>query len=138
MGGGRQAKAGAWSVVLVDDDDAAAEMYRMGLQASHFEVRIARDVEGLFAALEHAIPDILVLDWLLPGVRGDEILERVRIDERTRALPVFMLSNFPAEKDGVIDRVFLAGALAWLEKSKTTPATLAERLAEALVALRRS
>jgi hypothetical protein len=43
-----------------------------------------------------------------------------------------MLSNFPADSDGVIDRVFLAGALAWLQKVKTPPAALAEKLAEAL------
>ena len=119
-------------MILVDDDRDVADMYRVGLEAGGFEVRVEGDGEGLFRAFDVAIPDILVLDWDLPGMRGDEILERVRLDARTRALPVFMLSNFPAQRDGVIDRVFLAGALAWLQKVKTPPATLAEKLTEAL------
>jgi CheY-like chemotaxis protein len=120
------------SVILVDDDQVAAEMYRFGLEAFGFDVTTVGDADGLFKAFDVAIPDVLVLDWQLPGMSGDEILHRVRLDERTRALPVFMLSNFPADSDGVIDRVFLAGALAWLQKVKTPPAALAEKLAEAL------
>ena len=123
---------GAGSVILVDDDQTTAEMYRVGLEASGFEVRIENNGEGLFRAFDDAIPDILVLDWQLPGMSGEEILHRVRLDDRTRALPVFMLSNFPASGDGVIDRVFLAGAIAWLQKVKTPPVTLAEKLTEAL------
>lgn len=124
--------SGAGSVILVDDDQATAEMYRVGLEAEGFFVRVEQHAEGLFRAFDAAIPDILVLDWQLPGMNGEEILHRVRLDARTRALPVFMLSNFPASGDGVIDRVFLAGAIAWLQKVKTPPATLAEKLTEAL------
>ena len=122
----------AGSVMLVDDDPSTAEMYRFGLEAFGFHVRTERDGAGLFRAIEVEVPDVLVLDWQLPGLMGDEILERVRVDPRTRALPVFMLSNYPAESSGAIDRVFLAGALAWLEKVKTPPARLAEKLADAL------
>ena len=129
---------GAGFVILVDDDQATAEMYRVGLEASGFDVRVEHDAEGLFRAFDSAIPDILVLDWQLPGMTGDEILHRVRLDERTRALPVFMLSNFPASSDGIIDRVFLAGAIAWLQKVKTPPVMLAEKLSEALKASSRS
>ena len=123
---------GAGSVILVDDDATAAEMYRIGLEASGFEVRIEPDGERLFQAFAMRLPDIVVLDWHLPGMRGDEVLQRIRLDERTRHIPVFMLSNFPASHDGIIDRVFLAGALAWLQKVKTPPTVLAEKLAEAL------
>jgi DNA-binding response OmpR family regulator len=125
----------AGSVILVDDDPAAVEMYRFGLEASGFAVRIECSAAGLFEALEEEVPDILVLDWQLPGLRGDEILQRIRLEERTRSLPVFMLSNFPAgsaDADAAIDRVFLAGALAWLQKVDTPPPTLAGKLTEAL------
>lgn len=43
-----------------------------------------------------------------------------------------MLSNFPKPENGAVDRVFIAGALGWLEKSKTTPDRLAEKLIEVL------
>ena len=119
-------------MLLVDDDPAITEMYRLGLEAFGFRVRVEGDGPGLFRAVEEELPDILVLDWQLPGIRGDELLEQVRLDGRTRALPVFILSNFPADMDGAVDRVFMAGAMAWLQKAKTPPAALAERLTEAL------
>jgi CheY-like chemotaxis protein len=120
------------SVILVDDDAAATEMYRIGLEEDGFAVTAVRDAAGLFEAMSIRLPDIVVLDWRLPGMNGDEILQRIRLDDRTRALPVFMLSNYPAQKDGQIDRVFMAGALAWLEKVNTSPTLLAEKLKEAL------
>ena len=129
--GGRRGGS-ARSVMLVDDDPSTSEMYKFGLEAHGFHVRVERDGPGLFRAIAVEVPDILVLDWHLPGLMGDEILEQVRLDPRTRGLPVFMLSNYPAEKNGAIDRVFLAGAMAWLEKVKTPPARLAEKLTEAL------
>jgi CheY-like chemotaxis protein len=120
------------SVILVDDDPSTAEMYRAGLEHFGYRVRVEHDGPSLFRALEVDVPDVLILDWQLPGMLGDEILEQVRFDPRTRALRVFMLSNYPAEKDGAIDRVFLAGAVAWLEKVKTPPSRLAAKLGEAL------
>ena len=140
MGDSRVAKGEAGSrgraVILVDDDEATAEMYRLGLEAAGFHVRVARDGDGLFGAFDDAVPEIVVLDWHLPGENGDEVLHRMRLDARTKSLPVFMLSNYPAVKNGAIDRVFQDGALAWLEKVKTPPATLAEKLGEALSPLR--
>lgn len=121
------------AVILVDDDEATGEMYRVGLEAAGFQVRVARDGDSLFSAFEAAIPEIVVLDWQLPRQNGDEVLHRIRLDERTKSLPVLMLSNYPGIKNGVIDRVFAAGALAWLEKVDTPPAVLAERLIEALL-----
>jgi len=119
-------------VILVDDDTATAEMYRLGLEHHGFSVDWVGDGPGLFKSLSLGLPDVVVLDWQLPGMNGDEILLRIRLDERTRALPVLMLSNYPASRDGEIDRVFMAGALAWLEKSNTPPALLAEKLKEVL------
>lgn len=118
--------------MLVDDDRGTADMYRTGLEAFGFRVRVERHGPGLFRAVDVEVPDVLVLDWQLAGMRGDEVLQRVRLDKRTRSLPVFILSNFPAQRDGEIDRAFLAGAVAWLEKVKTPPALLAQKLTEAL------
>jgi CheY-like chemotaxis protein len=83
------------------------------------------------------VPDILVLDWRLPGMSGAEALELLRLDDRTARVPVFMLSNVLGDQSGAVDRVFAAGALAWLCKSVTPPSVLAERLAEALARARK-
>ena len=120
---------GRGSVILVDDDQAIAGMYRAGLEAAGFAVDVAFDGPALFVALELGAPDVVVLDWQLPGKPGDQVLEDMRRDPRFADLPVVFLSNFPSQLDGFVDRAFAAGALAWLQKSHTSPAMLAERLA---------
>ena len=119
--------------MLVDDDSAISGMYRLGLEHAGFRVATLGSPEEMFRALADELPDILVLDWQMPGMTGAEALELLRLDGRTATLPVFMLSNFPADLNGGVDRVFAAGALAWLRKSVTPPSVLAERLKEALV-----
>jgi CheY-like chemotaxis protein len=119
-------------VLMVEDDQAMADMYRLGLEQRGFQVTLLPDAIALDDTVTSLRPDVLVLDWELPVVRGDEALERLRRVEHGRLLPVFVLSNFPGTGDGAIDRMFRAGALAWLEKVNTTPALLATRLAEAV------
>lgn len=124
----------AWRryVLLVEDDVVIAATYRLGLELEGFRVAAVPDATGLFRAIAFEVPDLLVLDWSLPGTNGGEILERIRRDGRTRNLPVVMLSDYPSARDGAIDRAFSFGALAWLQKSETTPADLSQKLREAL------
>lgn len=119
-------------IVIVDDDTALAEMYRLGLEGEGFKVAVVSDAMNLNEVVETQHPDAIVLDWELPGVRGDQALERLRRTDAGVGVPVFMLSNFPGTSDGTIDRVFEFGAIAWFEKVNTTPARLATSLREAL------
>ena len=119
-------------VLLVDDDPAMTEMYRLGLETYGFRVTVLHGAAELDQKVETDRPDVVVLDWDMPGVRGDEALERLRKTSAGRDVLVFMLSNFPGTRNGAIDRAFRAGAVAWLEKVNTTPAVLAVRLEEAL------
>ena len=119
-------------VLLVDDDPAMSDMYRLGLEQHGFRVSVLADATELNETVAAEPPDVLILDWDLPSVPGDHALERLRLTEHGRRLPVFMLSNFPGTRNGAIDRTFAAGALAWLEKVNTTPALLATKIDEAL------
>jgi CheY-like chemotaxis protein len=123
---------GARWVVLVEDDLAVAQMYRLGLELQGFKVTIATSGNDLFGSLNGQAPDVIVLDYQLPQHNGAQVLERIRRDDRIGTVRVFMLSNFPPTHENAIDRVFRAGAIAWLEKSKTPPRLLAEKLVEAL------
>lgn len=118
--------------VMLDDDRAVAEMYRIGLEVAGFRVAIAQDPPTFFTTIDDELPDIVVLDWQLVGITGAEVLEQLREHWRTARLPVLMLSNFSTEADGAVDRVFSYGALGWLTKSSTSPALLADRLWETL------
>ena len=108
-----------------------SDMYGLGLEHHGFRVAVLQDPSRLNETVEADPPDVVVLDWDMPQVRGDEALERLRTIDAGRELPVFMLSNFPGTRNGAIDRAFAAGALAWLEKVNTTPSRLAAKLDEA-------
>lgn len=115
-------------VMLVEDDPVASLMYRIGLEAAGFVVEVLGDGSELFKALATHVPDVVVLDWELPGLlTGVDILENLHLDDRTGQLPVIMLSNHLGDIDGAEDRASKAGA-PWLLKVRTTPAQLAERL----------
>jgi DNA-binding response OmpR family regulator len=124
--------AGTRYVLLVDDDPAMSDMYGLGLENHGFRVVTLHDPLRLNETVAADPPDVIILDWEMPGIRGDEALERLRKTDAGRRLPVFMLSNFPGTRNGAIDRTFAAGALAWLEKVNTTPAMLATKITEAI------
>ena len=119
--------------IMLDDDLAMAEMYRMGLELDGFRVSVTSEPDQLFTAVAQEVPDVFILDWALPGTNGGEVLEAIRSDWRTAAVPVFMLSNFSTDLNGAVDRVFRAGAIAWLTKSDTSPDKLARRLREGIL-----
>ena len=119
-------------VLLIEDDAATGEMYKMGLEMAGFRVRLLSHAVDLNAVVAAITPNALILDWDLPLVKGDVALERLRKTGVGRNLPVFMLSNFPGIGDGAIDRAFAAGVSAWFLKVKMPPAELAMRVAYAV------
>ena len=121
------------SVLLVDDDKAIAEMYREGLQDHGFSVTVVGGVGEALASVATKVPDIAVVTLEMP-VRGDELLIALRHDARSKDMPVLMLSNHPLRMmdDAVKQRVFEAWSAGWLEKIKTTPRDLANRITEVL------
>ena len=110
-------------VLLVEDDPEVAQMYRLKLELDGYSVQVAGDgVEALQSATNDP-PDILFLDIRLPKMDGLGVLEVLREDERTRNLPVVILSNY-SERE-LVDRGLKLGALDFLIKSQTTPARVA-------------
>ena len=116
----------------MEDDPAVAEMYGLGLRNAGYSVASFPNGGALLASLEFYLPDLLVLDWVLPGMTGDELLAHLRANARAKDLRVFVLSNLAGTDGGEIDAAFAGGVLAWLEKSRTTPAGLAARVREVL------
>jgi DNA-binding response OmpR family regulator len=109
-------------VLLIEDDDAAAEMYRLRLTADGYEVLIARDgEEGLVMAGNEA-PGFIYLDIRLPRMDGFEVLERLRGDPATMNIPVIILSNYGEPE--LRERGLKLGALEFLVKADTTPSRL--------------
>jgi DNA-binding response OmpR family regulator len=116
-------------VLLIEDDVAAAEMYRLRLVAEGYTVVIGRDgKEGLRMATVEA-PDFIYLDLRLPGLDGFDVLERLRSDLATAHIPVIILTNYGEPE--LRERGMKLGALEFLVKADTTPAQLSESVERA-------
>ncbi len=92
-------------VLLVDDDPSLAELAQMVLERAGFSVR--RAVDGplaLEALAEDPLPDLVLLDVMLPRLDGFEVLRRIRADARTKDLPVIMVTSFSRDEDAARGR----------------------------------
>jgi DNA-binding response OmpR family regulator len=117
-------------VLLVDDDAALRMLYRFNLQASGVSVVEAEDGESALRLLADELPDVVLLDVMMPGLDGWAVAERLREDERTRSLPVIFITALAEEEARV--RGLALGAAGYLVKP-FNPATLAEQV-EAILA----
>jgi CheY-like chemotaxis protein len=109
-------------VLFVEDDPAVAQMYKLKLELDGYQVEIAADGELALKMARTSLPDIIFLDLGLPKLGGLEVLEALRANPQTQAVPVVILSSH-SEKE-LIDRGARLGVLDHLIKSKTTPAAL--------------
>jgi len=110
-------------VLFVEDDPAVAQMYKLKLELDGYQVEVAPDGEIALHMARSEPPDIIFLDIRLPKLGGFEVLEALRADPTTRAVPVVILSSHSEQE--LVERGARLGALDHLIKSKTTPAKLA-------------
>jgi two-component system phosphate regulon response regulator PhoB len=89
------------TVLVVDDETAIRDMLRMALEIAEFRCIEADNIHDAFTQVVDERPDIVLLDWMLPGGSGLEMLRRLKRGDTTRDLPVIMLTAKTAE-DNVI------------------------------------
>ena len=101
------------SVLVVEDETAQLEVLTYNLEAEGFEVTKAETGDEALMLVEEATPDIILLDWMLPGVSGIEICRRLKANGATRQVPIIMLSARSEEVDnGVGGQVRLGHSAA--------------------------
>jgi DNA-binding response OmpR family regulator len=110
-------------VLFVEDDPTVAQMYRLKLELDGYSVDVASDGEQALSRATSDPPDIVFLDIRLPKLDGLGVLAALRRHERTRQVPVVLLSNY-SERE-LVERGLKLGALEYLVKSQTTPARVA-------------
>jgi len=119
------------TILVVEDEIAIAELIALNLRHAGFEVTLAETAEQAQAAVDAVLPDLVLLDWMLPGQSGVAMARRWRADERTRALPIIMLTARAEETDKV------AGLDAGADDYLTKPFSTQELLARIRALLRR-
>ena len=89
------------TILIVEDEPAIAELLAINLEfAGHRAVR-AIDAEQALAMIQHELPDLILLDWMLPRMPGVRLAEKLRAEERTREIPIIMLTARGDEADKV-------------------------------------
>jgi two-component system phosphate regulon response regulator PhoB len=118
-------------ILVVEDEDALATLLQYNLEKEGYEVRLAVDGEEALVAIEEKLPDLLVLDWMLPKVSGIEVCRRLRQRPETRNVPIIMLTARGEESDRI--RGLDTGADDYVVK----PVSMTELAARVRAVLRR-
>jgi two-component system phosphate regulon response regulator PhoB len=118
-------------VLVVEDEPAIAELIALNLRHAGFDVRLARDAVEAQRLVNERLPQLVILDWMLPGETGVVLARRWRQEARTRDLPVVMLTARSQEHD------LVTGLDAGADDYLTKPFSTAELLARMRAVLRR-
>jgi len=89
------------TVLIVEDEPAQREVLAYNLQSEGFHVEVAPDGDEALILVDEVQPDVIVLDWMLPGTSGIEVCRRLKTRPETNAIPVIMLSARSEEVDRV-------------------------------------
>lgn len=120
------------SILLVEDEAAIGEMVRHALSRAGFDTRTVADAAQADREVERCRPDLILLDWMLPGISGLEYARRLRRDDCTRDIPIIMLTARGEEGDKLSG--FEAGADDYVVK----PFSVKELVARIDAVLKRS
>jgi two-component system phosphate regulon response regulator PhoB len=88
-------------ILIVEDEQPIREMVMFALASAGYEAREAADSRQAHAVIAERLPDLILLDWMLPGVSGIDFARRLKKQELTRELPIIMLTARAEEEDKV-------------------------------------
>jgi two-component system phosphate regulon response regulator PhoB len=119
------------TILVVEDEPAILELLKVNLVDAGYDVREAADAETAQRAIRDELPDLLLLDWMLPGQSGLALARQLRGEARTRDLPIIMVTARADEADKV------TGLEAWVDDYVTKPFSPRELKARIKAVLRR-
>lgn len=116
------------NVLFVEDDTFLADILQQALTQAGFAIKIARDGEEALTMVKAEKPDIILLDLLLPKLDGFGVLEKLRADPATTALPVIILSNLMDQES--MSKGKRLGVSAYMVKASTVPDEIVVKIKE--------
>jgi two-component system phosphate regulon response regulator PhoB len=88
-------------ILIVEDEPAIREMIAFALRTQSYQPICAQDGKEAIAAISEKIPDLILLDWMLPGMSGIDLVKRFRKEPNTREIPIIMLTAKGDETDRI-------------------------------------
>lgn len=120
----------AKKIAIVEDETFLLDMYKIKFQSEGYEVITAANGEEGLKQVTETMPDLVLLDLVMPKMDGYEVLRALRANEKTKNLKIYLLSNLG--QSGEIDRGKKEGADGYFVKSSLTPTQLAEEIKKIL------
>lgn len=90
------------NILVVEDEPAIQELLAFNVTQCGYRAIQAGDADSALALINRALPDLILLDWMLPGMSGVELARRLRADQRTHNIPIIMLTARTDERDKVL------------------------------------
>ena len=120
----------AHKILLVEDDPFLLDMYSTKFKDVGFNIVIAQDGEMAITKAKEEIPDLVLLDVVLPKKDGFEVLKTLKSDSATAGIPVILLTNLGLDSD--VKRGLELGAQSYIIKAHFTPTEVVAKVKEVL------
>lgn len=120
----------AKTILIVEDDRFLRELIVQKLIKENYEISEAVDGEEGLKKIKEEKPDLILLDLILPGIDGFEVLSRMKEDPTLSQIPVIILSNLGQKED--VERGLKLGAVDYLIKAHFTPGEIIDKIKVAL------
>jgi len=109
---------GQKTILIVEDDEFLRSLTAKRLEKENYHIEVAIDGENAISVMETTRPDLILLDLLLPGKDGFEVLKKIRETEATKIIPVIIFSNLGQKED--IEKAKALGVDDFLIKANFT------------------
>lgn len=113
-------------ILIVEDDMALFNMYSVELKIKGYDVLNVNDGLQALSKAKEFRPDIVLLDIMLPGMNGLNILTELKADPQTMDMPIIMLTNYGSEDN--VKKALESGAADYIMKYKILPSELADKI----------
>ncbi len=120
----------AKTILIIEDDKFLRELIVKKLKEEGYQAVEAVDGEEALVKVKESLPDLILLDLILPGVDGFEVLRQIKQDSSLAPIPVIILSNLGQREE--VERGLKLGAIDYLIKAHFTPGEIIERVKNAL------
>ncbi|MDO8663533.1 MAG: response regulator [Candidatus Wildermuthbacteria bacterium] len=113
-------------ILIIEDEEILIGLLQRKLSNEGYEVAVSRDGEEGLMAMREAIPDLVLLDIVMPKMGGFEVMEEMHKDKRLKAIPIIIISNSgqPVE----LDRAKSLGVKDWLIKADFVPQEVIDKV----------
>lgn len=118
------------TILIVEDDKFLRELISQKLQKEGYDVSAAVDGEEGITKIKEEKPSLVLLDLILPGIDGFEVLTQMKADPNISSIPVIILSNLGQKED--VERGLKIGATDYLIKAHFTPGEIIEKIKKIL------